>query len=221
VSFAGFGATSTFTLTTSGVSVAAGVSVPVVGTVNMGGSLAANGQYQLNFSGSLGINGFGGSGWLRLDSSGLTAHLDVGLSALGVQGHLDGYIHSDGQFLLTAHAGLNLGPIHGNLEFTLNNSGLTGHAAAGIDLTATVHGPFGSHLDVGFRVGVDVSFAIATNGTFHASGTFTATAYLGLSLSVGIGFNLDNHTFTIHTHDIGFTVWFISFHPFSDVVVSY
>jgi hypothetical protein len=221
VAFAGFGADTTFTLTTGGVAVSAGVTVPYVGNVRMGGSLFTNGQYQLNFSGGLGINGFGGNGWLRLDNTGITAHLDVGLSVLGLQAHLDGYVRSNGQFQLTAHAGLNLGPISGSLDFTLNNSGFMAHAAAGIDLRTTVHGPFGASLTVGFRVGVDVSFAIDTNGTFYASGNFTATAYLGLSLSVGIGFSLDNHTFTIHTHDIGFTVWFISFHPFDDIVVHY
>jgi hypothetical protein len=221
VGFAGFGADATFTLTTSGMSVSAGVAVPYVGNVSMSGSLFTSGQFQLTFSGGLGINGFGGNGWLRLDNNGVTAHLDVGFGVLGLQAHLDGYIRSNGQFQLTAAAGLNLGPISGSLSFTLNNGGFQAQVHAGIDLRATVHGPFGAHLDVGFRVAVDVGFSINTNGTFQANGSFTATAYLGVSLSVGIGFSLDNHTFTIHTHDIGFSVWFISFHPFDDIVVHY
>jgi len=221
VSFVGFGANANFNLTTSGVSVAAGVSVPYAGTAQMNGSIYTDGQFQLNFSGVLGINGFGGSGWLRLDNNGVTAHLDVGFSVLGLQAHMDGYIRTNGQFQLTAAANLSLGPIGGNLSFTLNNSGFQAQVHAGIDLRARVDGPFGSHLDVGFRVAVDVSFAINTSGAFQASGSFTATAYLGLSLTVGIGFSLDNHTFNNHTHDIGFTVWFISFHPFSDIVVHY
>jgi hypothetical protein len=187
----------------------------------MGGYLLSGGQFQVTYSGSLGINGFGGSGSLRLDNTGVTAHLDTSFAVLGLNAHLDGYIHSNGQFQLTASAGLHLGPISGSLGFTLNNSGFRGQANASLDLRTTVHGPFGAHLDVGFLVGVNVGFAINTNGTYQASGSFTATAYLGLSLSVGIGFSLDNHTFTIHTHDIGFTVWFISFHPFDDTVVHY
>jgi hypothetical protein len=221
VGLAGFSADATFTLTAAGVSVAAGVAVPYVGTIHMGGSLLTGGQYQLTYSGSFGVSGFGGSGWLRLDSSGITAHLDAGAPVLGLQAHLDGYIHSNGQYQLTSSASLNLGPISGSIGFTLNNSGFRGQVHAGIDLRTTIHGPFGAHLDVGFRVAVDVGFAINTSGSYQASGNFTATAYLGLSLSVGIGFSLDNHTFTIHTHDIGFSVWGIGFHPFGDTVVHY
>jgi hypothetical protein len=221
VSFAGFGADASFTLTTGGVSIAAGVAVPYVTNVRMAGSIQTNGQFLLNFSGSFGINGFGGSGWLRLDNNGVTAHLDVGFAVLGLQAHLDGYIHSNGQFQLTAAAGLSLGPINGNLSLTLNNSGFRAQVHAGLDLRARINGPFGLHLDVGFLVAVDVGFAINTNGTFQANGSFTATAYLGISISLSIGFSLDNHTFTIHTHDIGFSVWGISFHPFGDTVVHY
>jgi hypothetical protein len=221
VSFVGFNANASFTLTTGGVAIAAGVSVPYVATVNMNGSIQTNGQFTLNFSGTFGINGFGGGGWLRLDNSGVTAHLDVGFGILGVAAHMDGYIHSNGQFQLTAAANMSLGPISGNLSFTLNNSGFSTHAHGQIDLRTTIYGPWGLHLDVGFLVAVDVSFAVQTNGTFNASGDFTATAYLGVSLSVGIGFSLDNHTFTVRTSEIGFDVWFISFHPFGDVVVHY
>jgi hypothetical protein len=84
-----------------------------------------------------------------------------------------------------------------------------------------VHGPWGISLTVGFRIAVDASFSVHTDGTYNASGNFTATAYLGLSLTVGIGFSLDNHTFTIRTGSIGFSIWGISFHPFSDVVIHY
>jgi hypothetical protein len=221
VSFAGFTADANFSLSGSVFSVSAGVSVPVVGSIHMTGTFQTNGAYTLTFSGNYGINGFGGSGTLRLDSSGITAHLDVGLAVLGLHGHLDGYIHSNGQFQLTASASMSLGPISGGLDLTLNNSGLSAHAHGSFDVTSTVHGPWGISLTVGFRIAVDASFSVRTDGTYNASGNFTATAYLGLSLTVGIGFSLDNHTFTIRTGDIGFSIWGISFHPFSDVVIHY
>src|SRR5262249_55810682 len=143
VSFVGFSANATFTLTTSGVAIGAGVTVPYVGTVNMSGSIQTNGQFLLNFSGSFGINGFGGGGWLKLANTGVTAHLDVGFGVLGLNAHLDGYILSNGQFQLTAAASLKLGPISGSLNFTMNNGGFSAQVHASLDLKTTIHGPWG------------------------------------------------------------------------------
>jgi hypothetical protein len=47
-----------------------------------------------------------------------------------------------------------------------------------------------------------------------------------VSTSVSIGFSIDNHTFIIHTHAIGFSIDFgifgkVSFNPFSDVSLGY
>jgi hypothetical protein len=216
VGFAGFGADASFTLNNGGVSVSASVNVLWVGYVRMNGSVYSTGQFSFTFSGSFGVKGFGGSGSLTLNNSGVRAHLDVGFGILGVGAHLDGWIYSNGNFSLDAHAGLHLGPLNGSIDFHLNNGGFSTQVHAGIDLTTRILG-----IRIGFTVTVDVSFAINTNGSFNASGNVVATAYAGISLRVGVGFSLTNHEFRIRTHDIGFRLWFVSWHPFPDIVLHY
>ncbi len=219
VGFAGFGGSGSFTLTNSGLTVSATVNV-VVATINVSGSVSTSGAFSFTVSTNMSFAGIGGSGSLTLNNSGVTVNASLGISPLGVHIAFSGAVNSNGTFRFTLHAGLGWSSLGASVDFTLTNGGFSAVLHAGFDLTASVSaGPW--TLRVGFRGSVDVSFSIATNGTFSATGSLQACAYLGIGGCVGIGFRLSTHQFCILTSQIGFSIWGVGFHPFGDICANF
>ena len=219
VGFAGFGGSGSFTLSNSGLTVSATVNA-IVATINVSGSISNTGTYSFTVSTHMGFAGFGASGNLTLNNSGVSVSALLDLGFLGVRVSVSGAVHSNGTYSFNVHASLNWSVISASADFTLNQSGFSATLHAGFDLTAGVS--FGAwSLRVGFRGSVDVSFSIATNGTFTASGNVQACGYLGVGVCVGIGFHLNAHQFCFNTSGIGFSLWGVSFHPFGDLCVGF
>jgi hypothetical protein len=218
--FAGFHGSGSFTLTNSGLSFSGSVNV-LVATINVSGSISSAGVFQFVVSTRMSFAGFGAGGSVTLRNNGLSVSATFDVNVLGYRMSVSGTVNANGTYTFTAHfSNINFGPVSSGLDLTLTNHGLSAHVHAAVDVSTSVSFGFWS-LRVGFRGSFDVSFNINTNGTYSASGTFAMTAYAGISLSVGIGFSIDNHHFTIKTSSIGFSVWGIGFHPFPDATLSY
>ncbi len=219
VGFAGFGGSGTFTLTNSGLTFSGSINV-IVATINVTGSVSSSGAFSFTVNIHMGFAGFGASGSLTLNNSGVRVSATLDLSVLGIRMGFSGAVNANGTFSFTLHAGLNWGIISASADFTLSNHGFSVQLHAGFDLSAGVSAGFWS-LRIGFRGSVDVGFGINTNGTFNANGSISACAYVGIGICVGIGFYVNNHQFCIKTGDIGFSIWGIGFHPFGDLCVGY
>ena len=218
--FAGFNGSGSFTLSNSGVSFSGSVNV-LVASINVSGSISSSGSFQFTATANLSFAGYtAASGSVTLSNSGVSvsATLDVGI--MGVHMGVSGAVHSDGSFSFSSTASVGFSAISGSLSLTLTNSGLSAQFHAGVDLSTGIN--FGAwSLTIGVSGSFDVGFAVDTSGGFSANGNFTVTAYAGISLSVGIGFSINNSQITIKTGDIGFSVWGIGFHPFSDITINY
>jgi len=160
--------------------------------------------------------GFFANGTIVLANTGLSVSATLETSVMGFQMTVSGAVNSNGSFSFKQSFGINSGPVHSNLTLTLANTGFSSDFNFGVDVTTNAPG-----FTVGFRGSIDVGFSINTDGTFRANGNLTMTAYLGISASASIGFSIDNHNFIIHTGDIGFSVGPFSYHPFSDVSITY
>lgn len=218
--FAGFiGANAAFTLNNSGLTIVADVSARVA-AIHVAGSISNTGAFSFTVNVGMNFAGFAAAGSLTLDNSGVRVSAQLNLGIMGFRMSFTGAVQSNGSFSFAASTGINFGPVHSSLVLTLNQGGFSAHVHADLDLTARV-GFQSWSLTVGFRGTLDVNFAINTNGNFNASGNLTMTAYLGISLSVGIGFHVDNHQFCINFSEIGFSIWGVGFHPFNDACINY
>ncbi len=219
VGFAGFGGSGSFTLNNSGLTFAGSVNV-IVATINVSGYVYSNGSFRFDVNTRLGFAGFGANGHVTLSNGGVSVSATLDLSVLGIRMNFSGAVYSNGSFSFHVHTGLNWGVISASADLYLSNHGFSVQLHAGFDLSAGVS--FGAwSLRVGFRGSVDVGFGVNTNGTFNASGNVQACAYVGIGLCVGIGFHVNNHQFCFNTHDIGFSIWGVGFHPFGDLCIGY
>ncbi len=219
VGFAGFGGHGSFTLNNSGLTFSGSVNV-IVANINVSGYVYSNGTFRFDVNTRLGFAGFGANGHVTLSNSGVSVSATLDLSVLGIRMNASGTVNSNGTFRFTFHTGLNWGVISASADFTLANTGFSVQLHAGFDLSAGIGTGFWS-LRVGFRGSVNVGFGVNTNGTFNASGNVQACAYVGIGLCVGIGFHVNNHQFCFNTHDIGFSIWGVGFHPFGDLCIGY
>ncbi len=222
VSFAGFApATTSFVLTNSGLAISANINV-TVGTVAFTGSLSPSGQYQLTASAHISLAGFGASATLTLTNRGLNAAGTLDLAVMGFRLAFNGLIASNGSFSFTAGTNINFGPITSTLTLTLTNSGFSAAVHASDDVSTTVTGGGGVWSQrVSYRGSFDVSFAIATNGTYGASGTFTMNSYEGGTPSQTIHYSITTHQFVVKNSEIGFSLWGMAFNPYPDAVDNY
>ena len=216
---AGFHGSGSFTLTNSGLSFSGSVNV-LVATINVSGSISSAGVFQFGVNTRMSFAGFGAGGSVTLRNTGLSVAATLDVNVLGYRMSVNGTVNANNTYTFTAHANINFGPVSSGLDLTLTNHGLSAHVHASVDVSANVSFGLWS-LRVGFRGSFDVGFNINTNGTYSAGGSFTMTAYAGINLSVGIGFGIDNHHFTIKTSNIGFSVWGVGFHPFPDATLTY
>jgi hypothetical protein len=212
--------TASLVFSPSALNISAALNLPGIAGVSLSGSYNASGLWGLSFVGHFNVAGFGVGGWLTLGPSGgaVNATLDVGV--LGIHANVHGSVQSNGSFSFTASAAVNIDILSGSIDFTLNNNGFSAHLHAQAGAIAHI-GWWVFSGDVGATVTVDVSFGIRNDGYFWATGSFTATLSLLVSGSVSIGFYMDNHHLSLHMSDIGFSVWGVSFSPFSDITINY
>ncbi len=198
------------------ITVSGSLSLAHVGSVVLNGSYQPNGHWSLGFTGNFSMVGFGVNGSLSLGSSGLRVAATMGVSVLGFRMGFSGYVNANGSFRFTVSHSFNFGPAHSTFNLTFSDQGFSAQVHASLDLTAKVGWSIFS-ITVGVRGSVDFGFSIHTNGTFSANGNVRLTAYAGISATFGIGFTLNNHEFCFDTHNIGFSIWGIGFHPFGDI----
>jgi hypothetical protein len=213
--FAGFRGSGSFTLTNSGLTFSGSIDC-VVATINGTISVSNTGVFAITLSTRMGFVGFGASGNLTLNNSGVSVSAILDLGVMGFRMSFVGAVHSDRTFSFTFNAGLNFGPVSGNLTLNLSNTGFSAHVHAAVDVSTTVIG-----IRVGFRGSLDVDFRINTDGSYGANFRFDMCAYVGISLCVSIDFSITNHQFCIRTSEIGFDIGGIHFHPFSDACLNY
>jgi hypothetical protein len=206
--------------TASQINIFASLNLPNIAGVNLGGYINSGGGWWFGFYGQFNVLGFGINGGVNFNSSGVTVAASVDVAVLGTHANVRGSISANGQFSLTASAGVNLGVLGVGIDFALNNGGFSAHLHAFAGYITHI-GWWIFSGDVGAGVSVDVGFSIRSDGYFTASGSFNAQLSLLLTINVGIGFDLDNHHLTLHLSDIGFDIWGIGFHPFGDVTFNF
>src|SRR5262249_58310879 len=108
--------------------------------------------------------------------------------------------NSNGTFSFTVTSRISWGTLFAHdVTLTLTQNGMRAAVSGVLDLTTRISlPPFGSR-DIGIRGTLSHSFNVNTNGTFSTSGSFTVTAYLGISHSTSIGFTLTNSELVIRT----------------------
>ena len=218
--FAGFlGGSISFTLTNSGLVASGSVDVKVA-TIIVTATISSSGAFQYSLNTHMSFHGFGASGTITLSNSGLYVSASLDVTVLGVHMSFHGFLNTIGTYSFTFITNFSFGPVGVNLNLMLTDTGFSAHVHAALDLSTTVSYIFGS-LRIGFRGSLDVGFGINSNGSYSASGRFNMTAYAGINVTVGIGFQLNNHQFCINTSELGFSIWGIGFHPFGDYCLSY
>jgi hypothetical protein len=133
ITVAGFSLPRTsFTLTNSGMTAAALLTLPGLGSVALSGTIGVNGQVQLTGTANLTIAGFQVTATFTLTNSGLTVSGTVNIPGLG-RVTLTGSVDLQGNISLTGTATVNV-PGFGQvgLMITLTNSGITVKAALNI-----------------------------------------------------------------------------------------
>ena len=133
ITVAGFSLPRTiFTLTNSGMTAAALLTLPGLGSVALSGTIGVNGQISLTGTASLTIGGFQVTATFTLTNSGLTVSGTVNIPGLG-QVTLTGTVDLQGNISLTGTATVNV-PGFGQvgLMITLTNSGITVKATLNI-----------------------------------------------------------------------------------------